>query len=850
MKNFYKNDKGAALITVIILTAVLLLFGTILVEASVQGLKLTKHSKNVDFTRYAADTSIENWFYKIEEKASDESFIEAVLNDPSYPIPSNDTEALNLGVGIANELRKDLNARQFIDVAAVLSESNNVEINGVSIANLGDLQGFNLGAGEAAKGFSEVRIATVTDAEGNENLAVEAVAADFDASTNILTVTIGITVNALYSDGTYSADNRIIYAEKDFEFTIPERGIFELEYAILTLGDLYANNVEGNVKGDVNVFGTFPNITGDPKQYYYGGIYAINNAKLNLMGNAYTRSFIRTGDYKPRAFHNPADGPYSESDGSAVHVYKDAIAQNIQLFGNDTEVAVYRNGYTFVDLEINSERSILFINGSFVGLTKGRGHNSTPHDNLSGIVNSAIIHNLLSEDSQKSRIFVGGDVVVPGGTIRIHPEDGTGIGQIEDASAAWWDYTYGSGPFYRLLGDDEITKYPDEYTKRLMETYESISLSGGYLGGHMNFFQKSDLRVDVKSNSNWFNSSFYTDDTVRNSVIGKISNLRSLPVQDAKNNLTGSIGKISGAWTYPLAANGGLYKYGESEYGVGNERSNFQFLDHSSYILDNIFDESGNIKYAPGFWNFVSGSDSAFALDVWDKLDLDPDTGGIAKDLYYRSQPFIIRDYGTDGDKKWKVDERKSTRYEDTSLFNEIIKEIDGITSAIGANQNLIVITGDDDVILPDGRIQEDEYYFVYDTRDNKNIIINGNFNGIIFSTGTVILEGGANVKGSIITAGGGSGTPGSSFEARSKYGIDINATTLGELDSGKYAGVIFRDNTNGDINVDFYLGLTPSEVLNNAGFASSEYHMLNKAARLNLLKELKARGINLENVF
>ena len=124
---------------------------------------------------------------------------------------------------------------------------------------------------------------------------------------------------------------------------------------------------------------------------------------------------------------------------------------------------MYRNAYTFVDLEINSENSILFINGSYVGLTKGREDGElTPHDNLSGIVNSAIIHNLLSEPSQKSRIFIGGDVIVPGGTMRINPENGEAIGQIEDASTAWWDYTIGNGPFYRLYyaNDDED---PEDY---------------------------------------------------------------------------------------------------------------------------------------------------------------------------------------------------------------------------------------------------------------------------------------------------------------------------------------------------------------------------------------------------
>ena len=65
---FLRNDKGAALITVIIITTIILLFGAVLVNASVQGFKLTKHSRNIDFARYAGDTAIENWFNKIIKK--------------------------------------------------------------------------------------------------------------------------------------------------------------------------------------------------------------------------------------------------------------------------------------------------------------------------------------------------------------------------------------------------------------------------------------------------------------------------------------------------------------------------------------------------------------------------------------------------------------------------------------------------------------------------------------------------------------------------------------------------------------------------------------------------------------
>jgi len=852
VKLFLRNDKGAALVTVIIITTVILLFGTILVDVSIQGLKLTKHSRNVDFARYAGDTAIENWFNKIEEKANDESFINAIFNEPNYSLPSNDMEVKNLAIGIVNKIKESLNKRQFIDVSAVLNKSNEVEINGSKINKLNGLQGLNYNAGDAITGISEVRIATVTDGEDNEDIAVEAVAAEFNGEENTLTVTIGITVNALYTDGIYSADNRFIYAEKDFTFKLPEpKSKFELEYAILTLGDLYANRAIGNVKGDVNVYGTFPKFLKDPKQHYYGGIYAINEAELNLMGNAYTRSFIRTGPYKPRALHT--GGPYNETDGSSIHIYKDAIAQNIQLFGNDTEVAVYRNAYTFVDLEINSENSILFINGSYVGLTKGRtavGEEHPPHDNLSGIVNSAIIHNLLSEPSQKSRIFIGGDVIVPGGTMRIDPNTGEAEGQIEDASTAWWDSAVGNGPFYRLY-DIDITKEPDKYHETLMNVYTNQ----GYLGGHMNFFQVSEYRVD--GFSDWFRSGFYTNDSLKNQINAKINSLRNLEISEAKQDKkkAGEIKKISGAWTYALAANGGLYQY--SNESGNNDLKKLEFLKDSNYVLDNIFVEKNGslvLKYDSSYWDLDNREDLGLGTitdnnaneAVWKILD-----SGIVDDLYDRTQPFLVREYGNGIWDTGASDER-------FELFRDIIREIEGIKSTFRTittehgEKRYFIEVKNDLVISGTDLAGEDEYYFVYNTNPSNDIIINGSFNGIIFTTGTVTLEGGANVKGSIIAAGGGEYNADGLFEPRAKYGIDINESTLNDLDSGKFAGVIFKDGENGGtINVDFYLGLEPNDVLGAAGADFiGRYEMLNKAARINLLQKLNECGIDLRRVF
>jgi len=45
------------------------------------------------------------------------------------------------------------------------------------------------------------------------------------------------------------------------------------------------------------------------------------------------------------------------SDKSRINIYRDAVAQCIQVFGNDNIISVFRNAYTFDDIEMNGERS-------------------------------------------------------------------------------------------------------------------------------------------------------------------------------------------------------------------------------------------------------------------------------------------------------------------------------------------------------------------------------------------------------------------------------------------------------------------------------------------------------------
>ncbi len=128
-----------------------------------------------------------------------------------------------------------------------------------------------------------------------------------------------------------------------------------------------------------------------------------------------------------------------------------------------------------------------------------------------------------------------------------------------------------------------------------MRTYRN---NQGYLGGHMNFFQVPNLRVDVRANSSWFNSNFYIDDSdiFKGNIISQIEKLKDLSIYDAKNNNLKNAGtgtmqkveKISGAWSYALAANGGLYQY-NNENSSYNDLKALEFINDYNYVLDNIF---------------------------------------------------------------------------------------------------------------------------------------------------------------------------------------------------------------------------------------------------------------------
>jgi hypothetical protein len=836
------KKRGSTLITVIILTTVLLVLSLVLIDSALKGLILTQRHKNVDFAYYSGQSAIEKWFYKISEIADNQNIGEDYDED-------------------IYEGNKDEYAQFILDKIKPELTNEIIDVMGVK-----DTVSFSSTDVECA----EVKCYSLN----NEGSVIEA---------NDLVLTIGIEAKSTFSQPstTYSTSNKTTYAQKKFRFKIPSNE-FKLYGAIYTVGDLYVSGktdlgalvsgFKSDIKGDAVVFGSFPSDILLPDQHYYGGIYAIHGAHLKIKGNAYSRSFIRTGPYRS-----------GSPDESRIDIYRDAIAQGIHGFGNDTKIVVYRNAYTFDDVEINGEKSFIGINGSYFGLSRYVNEATTlkNHDAYSAIVNSAVLHNGLSEDSMKSRIAINGDVIVPGGTFKIATDTGEMLGQIEDASLAWFKDSISDLPYYKLYSwnsdptdpESDVSK-PDKYHEAVRTLYNSIidSPAGRYLGGFMNLFQVWSS-IPPSSPSSY---DIETGGELEELMDIFISNVES--AGDSKTPPIVPPNELYGCWFYELGANGRLYNSNAGGL-VGDEigwRGELAFINNGSYEIDNIYNESsGNLKYDGSTWTDIVGH---YQNSVVERIDDGTSGDNIKNSLLNYTEVFGKRKYPTSAtEKDWIIPN-------DVTLFGKILDKLVNRAVAYQSAGNaysylvpthLSGIHNVKDLITYDFSTRpesvdvvnfddDSEYYLLVNPNPNVDLVIDSPFNGIIYTAGKVILHNGADVRGSILSAGGGTYTrdvnydgvddvPNSIFAPPfDKLRLEIERTENNDakaLDRGEFAGVKINpdDTSKPGPKVDFYLGLSlDQDVIDMAKRTDSSAEYLNKAARENLLRKLSEHGINL----
>lgn len=828
-----KNRKGATLVTVVIVVTVLVILSSILLDAVLSNLVMTKRHMNIDFAYYAGESAIENWMSIIYSNIADEA-----ASYTGSVEPTSEESRKDFATHIVNQIKsKYLLKDLWIDV------SN--------------------------KEDSLVSTSPINTSAKVEFLDLTVEKTSWDSSMkDSIDIYIGISSKSSFSlpNTPYNTGNKEVYAVKPFRVKFPTKSY--LESAIWAVGDFYINgNEKGKtsvVKGDVYTFGSYAKDVNDMDQQLFGGIYALRGASLYIYGNAYSRSFVRTGPYA------------TENDNSEIRVYKDIIAQCIQVFGDNDRIIGLRNAYTFDDIEVNGDNSFVAINGSYFGLTRGGENNN--HDESSAIVNSALIHSLARHkslpydpvnkycsDSFKSRIVINGDVILGGSTMKIDTDTNSVVGPIENASLAY--NVPGEVPHYMLFDE-----WPDiyKYHRELRETADVI--------GYLNQFQVWSI-VDP------FNPIEINDWIKKiNDERNAINNFGNYDFKD-KDILTGW-------WEYEVVANNKVYS---SFLSIINEYDSQYSSDLivkkgdpklGYYRLDNIY-ENGKIKYDKDTWKEVddkieneNDDGSIEIISMKDYLFGVPDRSKIGKceriknDLENKVNRYISRTYSSTG---WEVNNR-------IDEFHKILEALEN--KAIQAERNeeekkhIMYLDKDfidgivdiKDLFSMDGykidiydvceNNRDDEYYIIANANPNLHLQISGKFNGIIVTAGKVYLKDNANVYGSIIAAGNGE-----YFE--NKFYPKAESVTKGKstnLDNGDFAAVIISNEEDDDDAsapyVDFYLGLAGDEheynksgLLNVINHAIDEHGYflpsdvdrdneeeailyLNRAARVNLLEK------------
>ena len=386
------SKKGSALVLVVLVMTVLIILGATLIEASLTTFKLSKTEGYMDYGYYAAHSAIEKCFDRIQYGVThpDESNISSLF---PYAVTAENVVSI-------------LSGKQETETRYGLVTNDSGYIKKSDFENIQVLNNTSKSAIVVLEFFPK---------------------ATADRGPGKVEVTIGVKAYASIDFKPYTSGDREVYAQKSFIIEIPNG--FELLGPIYTIGDVMATSSSSvNIQGDVYAYGTSPEKLTSPAQYHYGGIYAKDNSTLTIAGNAYSRSFIRTGEYY---------GDENIVSKSRINVKKDAIAQCIQIFGKSDKIVLHNNAYTFDDLEIDGEDSVIAVNGNYFGLSKGAHY----HDETSGVINAAPVH-YYSDDAMKSRIVINQAVMINGGTWRIDPENGKSKYQIEDASAPWMIDTY------------------------------------------------------------------------------------------------------------------------------------------------------------------------------------------------------------------------------------------------------------------------------------------------------------------------------------------------------------------------------------------------------------------------
>jgi hypothetical protein len=798
----------------------MIIFSVALISNITQSYHFTSSQDNIGDTYFAGEGALEKWFNTVSNEA-EADLSASYTGNADMSVSSNVGDYANW---VVREIKDNLQDKLELDIEGT-SDKAVVEIDDVKV------MGYTI-----------------------------------DNTTNEIEITVGIQASARYSrpSSRYKAYDKKVFGQMKFRFKLPEDPTFKLLGPVYSFGDFMVNGynkdtdeirvAKTDIRGDVYVFGSYPDKILQPQQWYYGGIFALNQANLTIDGNAYSRSFIRTGKY------------LQDNDDSWIEIKKDAICQSIQLFGDGDRVLLYRNAYTFDDLEVNGEDSVIGINGSFIGLNRG----TRFHDESSAIVNSAPIHNLLSDASLLSRIIINGDILNRGGTFKIDDEGGSqgkGLGQIEDASLAWDNSGgFGGNAYYKTRNYDNNDElyFLEEYHSDLRTDFNTL----GNIGGFLNIFQA----WNVQSNNvdSWFrdyalNARGRNDGNPRGNVLPRV------------------LDAISGYWEYELAGNDKLYRRNRDDDETYREVAVIKNLS-SNFVLDNIYDlDKKYLKYGNSTWSDMLKRVDDEGVDIGSQYDLylssymhalneliegENEEGGLKSNLLKLTHFFAERKYPESAGKgsSWFVDSNET--FKDT--LDDLLT-LAGVKSSDDACKEYILVVPNDpgthdindlyEVAFPGKSLYgqrgptyetDTKYYLIINPNPSVNLVVKGEFNGIIFTAGKVYLRTGADIRGAIVAAGMLDPLGNPDFDA-----IKVTESNVAELNNGDMAS-IYSDGE--DVKIDFYLGCEPytdfstgltehnDEV--DSSDVNTDNDFVSRAARVRLLRKFYNLGIDLTDIF
>ncbi|MCX8130003.1 MAG: pilus assembly PilX N-terminal domain-containing protein [Clostridia bacterium] len=705
------NNRGSTLATVLITLTVLIILGTALINSSLYSYKTSKFQQNIEFAHYAAQSGIEKAFDSIYRLCENPVFTNGV------PRPTD----MDFANNVIEKIKETLDT---------------------SYVNPGDPFKYTIPGG-----------VEITDEGINADVSISDIRLinqSLVPPVNIkMNITIGIVANGYFKKGIYNSGIKPVYAQREFEVFLPT--VFELNAPIYSLGDLVTmNGINAWIGGDVYVCGTSPEVPGQAEQFYYGGIYSRLNSRLTINGNVYCRSLIRTGKYDDIVAGAIID------DNSAIHITKDAIAQSIQAFGKNDRIVVHNNAYTYDDVEMNGEDSIIAINGSYFGISKGIVH----HDDSSAIVNSAVVHYPGSAAAKRSRIVINGDVLINGGTFKFDTDLGA-QGQIEDASIGWSPGT--NQAMYKNFNWLGGTDY-----------HSWLRANRSDVTGFGNLLQIWPKQTDIGA---W---------------LADIDNVRS---PGDYNNITAIPTEITGYCNYEMAANDVLYFMDKSDISASEVKP---LNNLAGYTIDNVSGVGSN------YWDYTMWGGSYVNM-VSEMLEQ------IGGHLLPLTEKFVKRDYKYS---LGKILNKPAPATGNITGGDNLFTFLQGrLNNIFAPGSSYYVVNIDDTVgntehsenlgaILSGKDITKD--YLIINNDPEVTLEISNSFNGIIFSMGRVLVRGGASIDGAIIASGRGYVNGSFNGSAAENIGtmpdiecripkISEDGTGINLMDNGDLAGICFE---------------------------------------------------------